>query len=149
MPARFLTRREKSVTGGLLRGRSLAQWLAFEGTAGRPAAADEPLRLDPFLAQWLLGDPSALANEPRIRRALRLVPWPGAGLLQAGDGWLENCASQWLVLGGGDPAAWRARIEASAHQLIRVELSRLSGLDLLEIELRRQAGLERTRWPIS
>jgi hypothetical protein len=106
---------------GEMIGGALARWLVFEGYGGRPAAADEPLRLDPFLAQWLLGDRLALANDPRVRRALRLEPWAGANLLarheervKAGtlmDKLRSQDASQWALLGGADPAGWRALLE--------------------------------------
>lgn len=126
---------------------ALAQWLVLEGTAGRPPAADEPLRLDPFLAQWLLGDRDALEHEPRVRRVLRLAPWPGAELLQdstermhAGEllGKLRDAnAPHWIVLAGDDPAGWRALYEPLPKdhpQVIRVDLTRLSGTDVLDAE---------------
>src|SRR6185437_5872675 len=69
----------------LIHGGTFAHWLVFEGSASRPAAADEPLRLDPFLAQWLLGDQMALESDPRVRRFLRLEDWSGASLLQQPD----------------------------------------------------------------
>jgi ATPase family protein associated with various cellular activities (AAA)/winged helix domain-containing protein len=124
----------------------LTRWLVFEEYAGRPAAADEPLRLDPFLAHWLLGERIALANDPRVRRALRLVPWPGASLLQRQkeraaeliDKFHKSSATQWTLLNGDDPETWRALLElgrrANQVELIRVEPLRLSGADALEIE---------------
>lgn len=132
--------------GSELNGEAFARWLVFEGYAGRPAAADEPLRLDPFLAQWLLGERLALANDPRVRRTLRLVPWPGASLLEhqtAGAASLiekfhRPGAAQWLLLNGADPAAWRALLELGGDnkkvKLMRVEVPRLAGLDVIEIE---------------
>lgn len=131
------------VRGELAQGGALARWLIFEGSGGRQTAADEPLRLDPFLVQWLLGDRFALSYDPRVRRSMRLVPWSGAGLL---DGESEHAASllggssetPWLLLGGDDPAAWRALIELGAQNRkvapIRVEPSRLAGVDIVEIE---------------
>ena len=124
---------------------AMARWLVEEST-GRPAAADEPMRLDPFLAQWLLGDRDALAHEPRVRRATRLVPWPGSALLEHSaeqaraaelvGGLLESKAARWVVLAGGDPAGWRALFELGAHdrQVIRVEITRLAGVDVLDVE---------------
>ena len=116
---------------------ALTRWLAFEGS--RVPAADEPLRLDPFLTQWLLGDRDALASEPRVRRLLRLVPWPGARLLKAASTHAAELAGkidpkQWLVLAGNDPAAWRALLELGAGTLIRVEPARLANADLVDIE---------------
>jgi len=124
---------------------ALARWLVFEDYAGRQPTADEPLRVDLFLAQWILGDAFALTNDPRVRRIMRLVPWPGAGLLQRNDeraravGLIEKLhGAQWILFGGDDPAAWRALLEPGAHEKevvpIRVELARLAGTDLVEVE---------------
>jgi SpoVK/Ycf46/Vps4 family AAA+-type ATPase len=116
----------------------LSRWHVFEGDASRPAAADEPLRLDPFLAQWLLGDRDALAQDPRIRRAIRLVPWSGAALLDRPDEHARAAAlldaTRWRILGGDDPAGWRALFELGGRVLIRVEITRLAGLDINEVE---------------
>jgi hypothetical protein len=125
---------------------ALTRWLVFE--AGRPATADEPLRLDPFLAQWLLGEGAALANDPRVRRITRLFPWPGAGLLQRREeranafGLIEKlqCSSgtQWVLLDGDDPAGWRALLELGAQDRhatpMRVDPTRLAGVDVIDIE---------------
>lgn len=134
------------VRGELINGGALARWLVFEGYGGRPPAADEPLRLDPFLAQWLLGDPRGLEFDPRVRRVLRLVPWPGASIL---DDQVERAARlikqlqsrgapKWILLDGDDPAAWRALLERGANAIevepIRVEPRRLAGVDLIEVE---------------
>ncbi len=133
---------------GLINGGALSRWLVFEGYGGRQTAADEPLRLDPFLGQWLLGDSTALESDPRVRRALRLVPWPGASLLKREDeiakaaqllDELENStATQWLLRGGDDPAGWRALLELGARDRkvtpIRVDAMRLANVDVLEIE---------------
>jgi SpoVK/Ycf46/Vps4 family AAA+-type ATPase len=120
---------------------SLAQWLVFEGTTGRPPAADEPLRLDPFLAQWLLGDAHALASDPRVRRLLRLVPWTGAVLLQRPEE-RQRAAEliekldplRWLLLADDDPAGWRALFELSDYALLRVETSRMANADVIDVE---------------
>lgn len=134
------------VRGELINGGNLALWLVFEGYAGRPAAADEPLRLDPFLAQWLLGDPKGLKCDPRVRRALRLVRWPGSSILEDQE---ERAAclierlqsgspTPWVLLDGNDPAAWRALVERGAQHKqvkpIRVVATRLAGVDLVEVE---------------
>lgn len=134
------------VRTALARGSALAQWLVFDGFTGRPPAADEPLRLDPLLAQWILGDRSALEADPRVRRALRLAPWSGAMLLQrreeesAAEGLVARLLNmeqeQWILLPGDDQAGWRALLEVGARdqRLIRVELARLAGADAVEVE---------------
>jgi AAA+ superfamily predicted ATPase len=136
------------VRGELARAGALARWRVFEGQPGRAWVADEPLRLDPFLAEWLLGDPNALDADPRVRRAMRLVPWPGAALLTA-DVERASAASllgklqassdtRWVLLGGDDPAGWRALVELGATaanvEPIRVSTAHLAGVDLIEIE---------------
>lgn len=130
----------------LLTGGGLARWLVFEGYAGRPAAADEPLRLDPFLAQWLLDEREALRNDPRVRRVLRHVPWPGASLLNDQE---ERSARlikrlrshktpELILLDRDDPAGWRGILERGSQSLqvtpIRVEPTRLASVDLIEVE---------------
>jgi AAA+ superfamily predicted ATPase len=136
------------VRGERILGGILAGWRVFERPGGSTAAAEEPLRLDPFLAQWLLGDSAALENDPHVRRALRLVPWPGAGLLDQPEGIAHAVElidelqdpdkTEWLVLGGDDLPAWRALIELGATKAkatpIRVDVMRLAKEDVLGIE---------------
>ncbi|MGE5113272.1 MAG: ATP-binding protein [Acidobacteriaceae bacterium] len=132
----------------LAQSGALARWLVFESERGRQAAADEPLRVDPFLVRWLLGEQDALTSDPRVRRLLRLVPWPGARLLRRRQE-LANASSLvsriqdsktpgWLLFGGAEAAAWRALLELGAQSseltLLRIETSRLSSPDLIEIE---------------
>ncbi|MDQ6891895.1 MAG: ATP-binding protein [Acidobacteriota bacterium] len=127
---------------------ALAGSRVFEGSAGHLSAADEPLRIDPFLADWLLGDRDGLAADPRVRRALRVVAWPGAGLLTEREE-LANAESLihrlrdssqalWALLEGDDPAGWRALIELGATmgqvEPIRIEASRFTGADVVEVE---------------
>lgn len=136
--------------GYLVEGGALSRWLVFEGYANRPAAADEPLRFDPYLAQWILGDAAALERDPRIRRVLRLEPWPGATILDRTDERVKAIAlirelrdqknRDWTLLDGGDSPAWRALLELGASRikgrklkLIRVEAERLANADVLEI----------------
>jgi len=130
------------VRGELADDGALTRWLVFDGQP----AADEPLRIDPFLAQWLLGDLDALANEPRVRRVMRLTAWPGVALLQRDEERARAAAlidklkpaTRWVLLGGEDPAAWRALVDLGAQsrelEPIRIELARLAGVDLIEIE---------------
>jgi len=137
---------------GLARGdladSPLDRWLVFEGYAGRPAAGDEPLRVDGFLAQWLLGERDALANDPLVRRVLRLEPWAGAIVLQRHEErefagslvrqLMGESTSQWIILCGDHPAEWRALLElgASARGVapFRVEPALLAGVDLIAVE---------------
>ena len=127
---------------------AFARWLVFDGYPSHPPAADEPLRLDAFLAQWLLGERAALADDPRLRRLLRAAAWPGDELLDrpADLANAESLAARlgaggsapWLLLGGDDPAAWRALLErgakASGTALLRVEPTRLAAADLVDVE---------------
>lgn len=138
---------------------ALTRWSIFEDAGGRPVAADEPLRVDPFLVQWLLGQRDALLQDPRVRRALRFEPWGGVELLHRYEervaaasliGKLQDPgASQWLLLCGDGPAAWRALLELGASGArvdpIRLEPMRLSGSDFNELveSARRIARLAR------
>jgi hypothetical protein len=102
-------------------GGKLWEWLTFEG---RGVPADEPLRLDPYFAQWLLGDAGALMQDPRVRRVLRLAPWLGAGVLDECEDHrlaaelrckLQRGPARWIVLNGDDLASWRALVELGSH----------------------------------
>jgi AAA+ superfamily predicted ATPase len=140
-----ITARER---GDPINGGALTHWLVLEGATNRPAAADEPLRLDPFLAQWLLGDQMALENDPQVRRSLRPGPWPGASLLRRPediakaaelmDKLQDANTPQWCLLDGEDSPAWRALLELGALtnnvKLIRVDATRLANVDVIEIE---------------
>jgi AAA+ superfamily predicted ATPase len=130
---------------------SLERWLVFDRPAGNPAAADEPLRPDAFLAQWLVGDAYALDDDPRVRRGLRLTSWPGASVLVRQE---ENAIAtelmhklcdpnddEWILLPGEDASMYRALIELGANctnrnrlKPIRVDLARFANADTLEIE---------------
>ena len=129
---------------------ALARWSVFERDLGRPATGDEPLRLDPFLAQWLLGEYTALFSDPRVRRVIHLPAWPGVDVLTRTGEHLDSDADQllnkihgsgtthWILLGDNQVATWRALLELGAqHQhleLIRVELANLVGVDIVEVE---------------
>jgi AAA+ superfamily predicted ATPase len=134
------------VRGESINGGDLGRWLVLEGYSGRPAAADEPLRVDPFLAQWLLGHRKALMRDPRVRRYLRLNRWPGSSILKAEEeraAWLidriqSGDPAPWVLLDGNDSAGWRALVERGVRdkpvRAIRVVASRLAGVDLVEVE---------------
>ena len=123
-------------------------------------SADDPLRFDPFLAQWLLGEKQALREEPRVRRAMRIQAWPGTSILQnavdlssamrlfekvaswrdEGENRSSDCHrdASWTIFSGEDSAGWRALLELGAEQLrenlIRVEPKRFASADSIEIE---------------
>lgn len=132
---------------GEIRGGNLARWLVFDAPAGHRAASDEPLRIDPYLAQWLLGESQALEHDHRLYSVLRLEPWAGASLLTGSDKQIkalnllgklrEREGSRVLVLEGPDPADWRALLEMGAGaqriRVVRVEAARLAGLGPAEI----------------
>lgn len=129
---------------------ALIRWFVFDDYLGRPASADEPLKLDPFLVRWLLGDSTALVADPRVRRLLRLSPWQGVELLASANDYLgadvERLmtrfygagATQWILLSGNHAEAWRALLELGAQnrnlELIRVESTSLAGIDVIEVE---------------
>ena len=136
-----------SVSGEMSAYAALSRWSIFESVGGRPTYADEPIRLDPYLAQWLLGDRSALANDLRVRRVLRERPWLGVDILRAAvartniDSLYERArtllGAKWFLLGGNDAPAWRALFELAAlnHAAdpLRIELARLGNVDVSEI----------------
>lgn len=137
-----------AVRGELARAGNLVRWRLLEGRAGELPPADEPLRLDPSLADWLLGNANALDGDPRARRALRSAAWPGAGLLDRQQERIEasrlmarlhpSGAPRWLLLGGDDAAGWRALCELGAALVqatpIRIDVARLRGVDTFDAE---------------
>jgi hypothetical protein len=136
-----------SVRSELSRSGALARWRVFEGNAGHLPTGDEPLRVDPFLAQWLLDEGTALGADPRVRRILRLSPWAGADILhEAGEhasagkllDQLSSAAPRWLLLRDDDHSAWRALLELGTRDRnltpSRVEAARLKSTDSSEIE---------------
>jgi AAA+ superfamily predicted ATPase len=148
------TERDELISSG-----GLAHWLVFEGLPGQTPAADEQLKIDPFLASWLLAEEASLARDPRVRRVLRSERWSGASLLTGSDeetkatGLIEklqdDCERRWLLLDGNDPAGWRALLELGADltgvALFRAEPVRLLNSDGIDIEdcARRVARLVR------
>ena len=126
----------------------LAQWLVFEGLPGQAPAADEQLKVDPFLASWLLAEHTSLARDPRVRRVLRSERWCGSSLLTRSEEETkaaeliaklqDDCERRWLLLDGNDPAGWRALLELGAdlngEVLFRTEPVRLLNGDVIDIE---------------
>ncbi len=139
---------DPAVRAEILGDGGLTRWLVFDCPETRLPPADEPLRIDPFLAQWLLGDQLALANDPQVRRVLRLERWPGARLLQRYEEKARAATlieklkrsneNRWILLDDEDSAGWRALLELGARnhhiRLIRVEAKRLAGVDVIAIE---------------
>lgn len=126
----------------------LSHWHLLDRPAGGVPAVDEPIRLDPQVAGWLLGQARALERDPHLRRVLRPEPWPGGSLLRRPQERsfaisLVNrlraaVAPGWMVLAGSDAAGWRALLEVGAEArdaaLARLEAARLFGRDRTEIE---------------
>jgi AAA+ superfamily predicted ATPase len=121
----------------------LAKWRVFD--CGVPHA-DEPLRLDPPLRGWILGEENALWADARMRSVLRTDAWPGATLIEAERARavklvaaLEGAAEPpWRVLACRHPATWQALIElgtaAAGQSPIRTDLAGVRGLNAIEIE---------------
>jgi hypothetical protein len=124
---------------------ALTRWNLIErSTPGLPAA-DEPLRVDPALRDWLLGQTDALENDPLVQRVVIRSPWIGANLLEAASahsdadelfGRLHDGMARWLVLGGDSAPTWRGLVELGARggiEPVRVDLARFVGLAPAEI----------------
>lgn len=109
-------------------------------------SADEMLRLDSYLVQWILGDPKALVRDPRVARILKQEPWLGAVLIERkkertiADNlikWLKSITrGGWRLLTGNQPASWKAILEAGcgSGEIIRVEATHLRDMDVTECE---------------
>lgn len=116
---------------------TLAKWQILESNAA-PQTPGEPLRTDQYFAAWLLGDAAALSADPRMRRVLRLRPWPGTHLTsRLTDISGISTEQAWALLCGEDPAGWRAVAERAVHngcRILRVELAALPPMDKIEAE---------------
>src|SRR5262249_1962168 len=60
---------------------NLVRWRLLEGRFGRLPCADEPLRVDGVVADWLLGQNAALEEDLLVRRAIRPAGWAGTTLI--------------------------------------------------------------------
>lgn len=122
----------------LARRGSLLRWRLLDAGAGFPGL-HEPFQLDPCVVDWVFGTPAALGSDPRLRRSLRVVPWPGATLLRStvdrtaavnlARMLVHGGRGPALLLGGPDLVGWRALLEQAARgadrELLRLELPRL------------------------
>jgi len=131
-----------------IRGGKLAHWQVFDTPAGACIPADEPLRVDPFLRQWLLGNNEAFERDHRVSSVLHHGAWAGADLLTGSE--IEASASKQieyflepdsppvLVLEGTALADWKAWLELGAYvahtRLLRIDFARLAGLASFEIK---------------
>lgn len=135
--------------GQLTAANKLAVWRLVHFGAEGCAAADELLRFDPTVANWIAGDGDALFADARVKRLLRRRPWLGADLLSSrADVDLgkrlanlltrQRLEGEWLVLAGDDQAGWRALVETAAglleRRLLRVNLAALRGASAAEID---------------
>lgn len=131
-----------------IRGGRLTNWQVFDTPVGNSIPADEPLRIDPCLVQWLLGREDALERDHRVFPVLHHGAWAGADLLAGSEieagaaeqirAFLGPGSSSVLVLEGRAPADWKAWLELgtyAAHaRSVRIEFARIAANAPLEIE---------------
>jgi len=127
---------------------SLAHLRFFETTTAGLPPADEPLRVDPSIVAWILGERDALARDPRVRRVTRSTAWPGTILLDVeaerfrADTFVDMLQGtndgQWLLYAGDSPSNWRAVLELGAairqSPPTRVDAARVTSLDAGDLE---------------
>jgi hypothetical protein len=136
----------------LAQAGSLTRWRMLEHRAGALPCADEPLRLDPHLLAWLLGEAGSLDLDPCVKRLTRLAAWPGAGMFErpqdltqaAGlvrmlQGAPEGVDGPRFILFNGDtPSDWCALLELGAERNqvlpIRVDAALLAGVHGADVE---------------
>lgn len=105
-------------SGGIGQSALLSKWRLIEGAGDILPPSDCPVRLDPAVRAWLLGDIDGLERDPAFRTFARSSPWPGACLVDDLDRASELIAQAvvsdaWLILAGnGGPASWLALLEA-------------------------------------
>lgn len=136
----------------LARAGNLMRWRLLENRTGLALpAADEPVRLDGYVVDWLLGDVHALDQDVRLQRVLRSTAWPGASLVTHDTDALpvarllqrlqrpveaEQRDAQWLLFNGDQTATWHAMLEHASellsHPLLRVQADRIAALDASE-----------------
>ena len=117
---------------------NLREWMIFETLTG---GLDEPVRFDPYLRGWLLGDNQSLLEDPRVAAVVQNYPWPGSGGLESPTearlaislvNRIANAnAPTWLILNDSE---WRSLLEKGSAERspIRIETSRLRSLETLD-----------------
>jgi len=146
------------VRNELAESGALSRWHLLDTPSYGLPAADEPLRVERVLREWLLGQADALVADPLVARVTRRSRWGGAELLDdhrtRADaiqliGRLRADPARWQILAGSEGATWRGMLELGAQacgtSLIRVDASRLAGVAAQEVDecARRLARLAR------
>jgi SpoVK/Ycf46/Vps4 family AAA+-type ATPase len=116
----------------LAQSGNIVRWRLLEGRNGAALpGADEALRLDGSLVDWLLGDLHALEQDARLRQVLRPTAWPGASLVADADvlpvarllqrlqqpATVGGTGPHWLLFNGDQTATWHALLERAASAL--------------------------------
>jgi ATPase family associated with various cellular activities (AAA) len=123
---------------------SLMALRILEGDGARIPAADQPLRVDAAVLQWLFVGGDALLTDPLPKSVTLADSWRGREFLTqpedaAERGLLRDQLRQahpetyWTVLTGADVEGWRALMELAVIDartgIIRVSLERFAALD--------------------
>ena len=109
---------------------------------------DDPLRVDPVLVSWILGNRSAILHDAQLAGVVLTEPWAGAAWLDdsvdtdlnALETMLSSnhCDPRWVVLTGNDASVWRAILENAVGKLstplLRISLAALDGRDANAID---------------
>jgi hypothetical protein len=135
----------------LAQSGNLVRWRLLDSRSGGLPCADEPLRVDAVVADWLLGDSAALDHDLRIRRVTRATAWAGmtlvdrqadldstVQLLQELLRAPETSDARWIVLTGDPAPGWCPLIERSCRLAslapLRIDAKLLQGLEAGEVE---------------
>lgn len=139
---------------------AIHRWRLLDNVA---PSADELVRIDGSMVQWILGDPNALLSDPRVRRVSRCVPWMGAKLINRNkekmiaeglNKWFKPTKKPtWKLLTGNQAASWRALLEAGNPygEIIRIDALLLRDMDRIECEetaIRVARAAILTGWPL-
>jgi len=129
-----------------------ARWRLWDTANGHVPPADETMRLDPHLVEWILGSRDALDQDVRVRRLTRASVWAGATLLDSQEDAARALEAvrrtllsaqtrndpAWVVFSGNAAARWRALLERGAQLLdvapIRVDAALTSAADAADLD---------------